>query len=85
MGLRELKQLLNLPANTNSRQAYNRAIREWCVGGDDLLDALEQVNRLATRLRERDLAGQDESQEALDRLRELRDLMEEICWRKSEQ
>lgn len=72
---REIKAALGLREGASGRQVENAAIRDWCVGGDDLLDAMEKVNRLATRLRERGLAGQDEAQEALESLRVLRDIM----------
>lgn len=57
-----------------NRQRYNAAIRAEMVGGDDLLDAMELVNRLMTRLRERGLAGIEEAQQALDALDDLREL-----------
>lgn len=72
---REIKSDLGLRDGASGRQVENAAIRAWCVGGDDLLDSMEIVNRLATRLRERNLAGQDEAQLALERLRVLREVM----------
>lgn len=72
---REIKAALGLREGASGRQVENAAIRAWCVGGDDLLDAMELVNRLAARLRERKLAGQDEAQAALERLKMLREVM----------
>ena len=68
--------------NAKGRKVLNTAIRRHMVGGDDLLDSMELVNRLVTRLRERGLAGQDEAQRALDELNALRDLMVEIVQRR---
>lgn len=62
----------------NRRDAVNRAIRAELVGGDDCLDALNLVDRLARRLTDRGLAGGDEAQEALDSLRSVRAIMERI-------
>lgn len=61
--------------NLKARQAVNAAIRGEIVGGDDLLDALPLVDRLTQRLRDRELAGVDEAQAALDHLRTLREIM----------
>lgn len=72
---REIKAALGLRSGASGRQVENAAIRAWCVGGDDLLDSMERVNRLATRLSERGLAGQDEAQAALENLRILREVM----------
>lgn len=69
----------------NSKQAVNAGIRAEIVGGDDLLDALELVNRLAKRLRQRNLAGQYEAQVALNALRRLRDLQAELLLRRYEE
>lgn len=76
MGIRELRDKYG--KNLKRRQAVNAAIRGEMVGGDDLLDAMPLVDRLTARLRERDLAGIDEAQAALDHLRTLRDLMASI-------
>jgi len=64
--------------NKNPRKAINAAIRAELVGGDDVLDCLDRLDRTARRLKERDLAGQYEAQNALDSLRALRDLMSNI-------
>jgi hypothetical protein len=72
---REIKAALGLRDGASGRQVENAAIRAWCVGGDDLLDSMEKVNRLASRLCERGIAGQDEANEALNQLRILRDVM----------
>jgi hypothetical protein len=74
----ELRDALGLTKNANARQTENKAIRAYCVGGDDLLDALELVNRLATRLRERGIAGANDAQLALDMLIVVRELMLEF-------
>lgn len=75
---REIIAALGLREGAGTRQAYNAAIREWMVGGDDLLDGIEKINRLVSRLRERGLAGIDEAQAALDSLVRLRELMDEL-------
>ena len=59
-------------------EVVNRAIRAELVGGDDCLDALPLVNRLVRRLRERGFAGTDESQRALDALRECSEVMANV-------
>jgi hypothetical protein len=78
MGTKEIREKYG----GNNRQATNAAIRAEMVGGDNLLDALELVHRLATRLKERRLAGQDEAFEALDALTRLRELMVELVRRR---
>ena len=80
---KEIKAALGLRDGASGRQVENAAIRAWCVGGDDLLDAMEKANRLHQRLRERNLAGQREAERALDELRELRELMLEVVRRKA--
>lgn len=75
---REIIAALGLREGASTRQAYNAAIRKMQVGGDDLLDALNLVDRLYVRLKERDLPGQREAKMALDSLVQLRDLMDEI-------
>lgn len=72
MSLRDIKIKYG---KKDGRQAMSAAIRAEMVGGDDLLDSLETVYRLATRLKERGLAGSDEAYEALDALTRLRELM----------
>lgn len=79
MGIRELRKLYG---KTNSRDAVNAAIRAELVGGDDLLDALPLVHRLAKRTRERGLAGEDLAQRALTSLTEMRDVMADIVLQK---
>jgi len=81
MGLRELKHAYGIK---NSKQAVAAAIRKEMVGGDNLLDALPLVHRLATRLKERGLAGSDEAYEALDALVRLRELMADLVLRRYE-
>ena len=76
MGMREIKAVYG--RSLSSRSAVNAAIRAEMVGGDDLLDALERVDRLVQRLRDRQLAGVDEAQAAMDRLQSLRDIMANI-------
>lgn len=75
MSLRDIKEKYG---KNDQRQATNAAIRAELVGGDDLLDALPLVHRLAVRLKERELAGQEEAWEALDALTRLRDLQVDI-------
>lgn len=72
MSLRDIKTKYG---KKDGRQAMSAAIRAEMVGGDDLLDSLDTVYRLATRLKERGLAGSDEAYEALDSLTRLRELM----------
>ncbi len=81
MGVRELKKRYG----GNSKQAVGAAIRAEMVGGDDLLDALPLIHRLVTRLRDRDLAGVDSAQAALDQLVELRELMGSIVLQRSDE
>ena len=76
MSTKEIREALGIRSGASSRQVFNAAIRRWLVGGDDLLDSIELVNRLVSRLRDRGLAGAEESQEALDRLLEVRKLFE---------
>lgn len=56
-------------------QAINRAIRAEMVGGDDLLDALERVDRLTRRLKDFGHPGVTEATAALEQLRALKELM----------
>jgi hypothetical protein len=72
---REIKEALGLRPGAAGRQVENSAIRAWCVGGDDLLDGMELVNRLAFRLRERGIAGVEDAELSLSHLRVVRDLM----------
>jgi hypothetical protein len=75
-GNRDLPETNDPMNRTRSRQ--NVRIRETMVGGDDLLDALPLVHRLASRLAERGLAGQTEADEAYAALDRLRSLMVEL-------
>jgi hypothetical protein len=79
----ELRELLGCSKNLNARSVQNRAIRAFCVGGDDCLDALEKVNRLAERLRERSIAGADSARAALELLREVREQMADFVYNTS--
>jgi len=64
--------------NAKGRELFNRAIRAELVGGDDLLDAMDLVDRLARRLRERDLAGKSEAQQAMDALIRCRQIFADV-------
>ena len=77
MTLRDLKNKYG-GKNLKDREAFNRAIRAELVGGDDLLDAMELVDRIARRLGERNLAGSQVAQDALDSLRDLRQVMSDV-------
>ena len=76
----ELRDLLGCSKNLNARSVENKAIRAFCVGGDDCLDAMEKVNRLAERLRDRGIAGADSASSALELLREVRELMADFVY-----
>lgn len=76
MSIRDLRAVYG--ASLKGRAAVNAAIRAELVGGDDLLDAMERVDRLAARLRERGLAGAAEAQAALDQLRACREVLSEV-------
>lgn len=76
MSVRDLKAKYG--NNLKDHEAVNRAIRAELIGGDDLLDAMDLVDRLARRLRERELAGAQLAQEALDTLRDLRVVMGDV-------
>lgn len=73
-----LRKLRDKYGDGKPRQVINRAIRAEMVGGDNLLDAMELVARLADRLKDRDLAGTDEAFEALAALARLRELMADL-------
>ncbi len=61
MGVRELKARYGV--NSNTAQAFNRAIRSEIPGGAGLLDALDLIGRLPKR---------DENVQALQYLRNAR-------------
>lgn len=73
MGIRELRAKYG--KNLKGRQAVNAAIRAEIVGGDDCLDSLAMVTRLADRLDERQLAGRDLAKDAHRSLIALREVM----------
>lgn len=73
MGIREIRDRYG--RNLKGRQAVNAAIRAELVGGDDCLDAMASLHRLATRLRQRGLDRADEAQAALDACRRVADAM----------
>lgn len=73
MGIRELRAKYG--KNLKGRQAVNAAIRAEVVGGDDCLDSLATVTRLADRLDERQLAGRDLAKDAHRSLAALREVM----------
>lgn len=75
---KELANALGMKPSASARQVENAAIRALCVGGDDVLDALEKVNRLANRLRERKLAGQREAFSALESLKLVKLIMVDV-------
>jgi hypothetical protein len=83
VSLRDLKARYGGP-NTKSANAYNRAIRSELVGGDDLLDAMERVERLVSRLSDRDLAAVAAADRALEALREVKAVMIGIIRRRYE-
>lgn len=62
--------------NVRRDEAIKRAIRTELVGGEDLLDALQLVNRVRVRLQDKSLPGVQEAKTAETALRELRELME---------
>lgn len=62
-------------ASLKGRAAVNAAIRAELVGGEDCLDALELLHRLTTRLRERNLPGADDAQNALNAARACANVM----------
>lgn len=73
MGIREIREKYG--RNLKARQAVNAAIRAELVGGDDCLDAIASLHRLATRLRQRGLDGADDAEAALDSCREVAEAM----------
>lgn len=42
----EMRQKLGLSDSTSGKQVDNAAIRKWCEGGDQLLDAMHQLHLL---------------------------------------
>ena len=63
---------------SKTRDAVNAAIRAELVGGDDTLDALFLVDKVANRLKDKGLAGQREARAALSAIHALRDVMANI-------
>lgn len=83
--LKEMRAMLGLPVSTGGRRTINKAIREWCIGGDDLIESIELVNRLHTRLKERSLPGHTAAGEALQKLIEVKDVMTDHVFAKVKQ
>lgn len=76
---REIKAALGMRDGASGRQVENAAIRAWCVGGEDILDALRLLHRSCIRSRERGLTRQAElSQKAIELLSEIRENM--LAW-----
>lgn len=70
----EIKTILGLKPNTGGHSVENAAIRALCIGGNELLDALRDVNALNEELANRGLPGAHLSREALSALRGIRAL-----------
>lgn len=79
MSFRDLRENYGIP-NAKPRGALNRAIREECVGGEDLLDAMELISRVWQRIDDRNISGSEHAKAAIAELVKLRDVMDlQVC------
>lgn len=61
--------------SSKTRHAINKAIRAELVGGNDALDCIHPLGRLARNLREKDLPG---AERAIDAVNALDDVLREM-------